>query len=109
MFKKVRDGIQVDDNAVENLFKPKIKIHTLANSSSYGWFQNKLPEIKFMSEENVALVIINFMNKWADHHICPKCENILLSHHGTRKCPNCDSEINETKTVRRYLKDGDYK
>ena len=58
---------------------------------------------------NSTMVMIDFMNKWADHHICPKCENILLSHHGTRKCPNCGSEIKETKTVRQYLKDGDYK
>jgi len=109
LFKKVRDGYQIDDNHVEDLFKPKKKIQTLANSSAYGWFQSKSPKIKFLTEDKAAMVMIDFMNKWADHHICPKCENILLSHHGTRKCPNCGSEIKETKTVRQYLKDGDYK
>ena len=109
MFKKVRDGYQIDDNHVEDLFKPKPKIQTLANSSAYGWLESKIPSLKLLTEDKAALVIMAFRNKYGDHHICPACESILLSHHSSRKCSSCGKEIKETKTVRQYLKDGDYK
>lgn len=80
----------------------------LMENSAYKWLAGKLPILNIVMPHQAEQVIKAFLFKYGRHHVCPKCENLLLHHMGTRKCGSCGHEISSTKSVIDYLNDGDY-
>ena len=82
----------------------------LTNNTAFNWLCDKIGmKLKLLTDEQLTGVLLKFFLKYGEHHVCPKCENLLLSHHETRKCKHCDHEVKETKSIINFLTDGDYK
>ena len=92
---------------------PKTSLFISARSGR-AWLVDKMPSLRFMLDHQFSAAVTNFLTKWGEHPICPKCENILLRDKGwfkdkTATCRKCGFSGPGVKTVNQYIADGDYK